>query len=82
MEQVDPGSAAVPRLRRRSSADRLGARGWPPRSRAKGDWPLCILTACTFDVPDTLADGTPGFAAAYQLIGRMARRCYDDLGRR
>ena len=48
----------------------------------KGDRPLCILTAYTFDVPDTLAAGTPGFAAAYQLIGRMARRCYDDLGRR
>jgi len=31
-------------------------------------------------VPETLPDGTPGFAAAYQLIGRMARVCYDDLG--
>jgi beta-lactamase class A len=48
----------------------------------KGDRPLCILTAYTVQVPDTLADGTPGFAAAYQLIGRMARQCYDDLGGR
>ena len=48
----------------------------------KGDRPLCILTAYTVHVPDTVADGTPGFAAAYQLIGRMARRCYDDLGSR
>jgi beta-lactamase class A len=42
--------------------------------------PLCVLTAYTVDVPEALADGTPGFAAAYQLIGRMARLCYDDLG--
>jgi beta-lactamase class A len=48
----------------------------------KDDRPLCILTAYTVQVPDTLADGTPGFAAAYQLIGRMARQCYDDLGGR
>jgi hypothetical protein len=27
-----------------------------------------------------LADGTPGFAAAYQLIGRLARLAYDALG--
>jgi len=46
----------------------------------KADRPLCVLTAYTVDVPETLADGTPGFAAAYRLIGRMARLCYDDLG--
>jgi len=46
----------------------------------KADRPLCVLTAYTVDVPEALADGTPGFAAAYQLIGRMARLCYDDLG--
>jgi hypothetical protein len=34
----------------------------------------------TVRVPETTADGTPGFAAAAQLIGRMARQCYDDLG--
>jgi beta-lactamase class A len=39
--------------------------------------PHCILTAYTDHVPETLADGTPGFAAAAQLIGRMARLCYD-----
>jgi hypothetical protein len=27
-----------------------------------------------------LADGTPGFAAAYQLIGHMARLAFDALG--
>jgi beta-lactamase class A len=48
----------------------------------KGDRPLCILAAYTVHVPETVADGTPGFAAAAQLIGRMARQCYDDLGGR
>ena len=43
--------------------------------------PLFILTAYTDHVPDALPDGMPGFAAAYQLIGRMARRCWDTLGR-
>jgi len=42
--------------------------------------PLCILTAYTDHVPAALPDGTPGFAGAYQLIGRMARLCYDRLG--
>jgi len=46
----------------------------------KGDRPMCILTAYTEHVPEALADGTPGFAAAYQLIGRMARLSYDNLG--
>jgi beta-lactamase class A len=46
----------------------------------KGDAPLCVLTAYTDHVPAALTDGTPGFAAAAQLIGRMARLCYDRLG--
>jgi beta-lactamase class A len=46
----------------------------------KDDRPLCILTAYTEHVPAALPDGTPGFAAAAQLIGRMARLCYDTLG--
>ena len=46
----------------------------------KDDRPLCILTAYTEHVPVALADGTPGFVAAYQLIGRMARLCWDTLG--
>jgi beta-lactamase class A len=48
----------------------------------KGDRPLCVLTAYTVGVPDAVADGTPGFAAAYRLIGRMARLSYDELGGR
>src|SRR5262249_36891919 len=46
----------------------------------KDDRPLFILAGYTDRVPAALADGTPGFAAAYQLIGRMARLCYDSLG--
>ena len=47
----------------------------------KGDRPHCILTAYTEHVPEALPDGTPGFAAAYQVIGRMARLAYDQLGK-
>ena len=48
----------------------------------KGERPLCILTAYTVGVPDSVADGTPGFAAAYRLIGRMAQLAYHELGER
>ena len=47
----------------------------------KNDRPLFILTAYTDHVPAALADGTPGFAAAYQVMGRMARVAWDTLGR-
>jgi beta-lactamase class A len=47
----------------------------------KDGMPLYILTAYTEHVPEALPDGTPGFTAAYQLIGRMARLAWDDLGR-
>src|SRR3989449_7887315 len=46
----------------------------------KGERPLCILTAYTDGVPAALPDGTPGFAAAYHVIGRMAGLCWDPLG--
>jgi beta-lactamase class A len=46
----------------------------------KGERPLCILTAYTEHVPETLPDGTPGFTAANQLIGRLARLAWDGLG--
>ena len=45
----------------------------------KGDAPLFILTAYTERVPVELPDGTPGFTAANQLIGRLARLCWDAL---
>jgi beta-lactamase class A len=46
----------------------------------KGERPLCVLTIYTEHVPEALPDGTPGFTAAYQLMGRMARLAYDGLG--
>lgn len=58
-----------------------GARGYMDAGILfKEDRPSCILTAYTEHVPVALPDGTPGFAAAYQLIGRMARLCWDGLG--
>src|SRR5262245_53765844 len=57
-----------------------GARGFMDAGIVyRDDRPLFILTAYTEHVPAALPDGTPGFAAAYQLIGRMARLCYDGL---
>ena len=47
----------------------------------KDGMPLYILTAYTEHVPEALPDGTPGFTAAYQLIGRMSRLCWDALGK-
>ena len=46
----------------------------------KDDHPLFILAAYTEHVPETMPDGQPGFTVAYELIGRMARLCYDTLG--
>ena len=46
----------------------------------KDEKPLYILTAYTDHVPAALPDGTAGFAAAYQLMGRMARLAWDTLG--
>ena len=46
----------------------------------KGERPLCVLAIYTEHVPEALPDGTPGFAAAYQLMGRMSRLAYDRLG--
>jgi beta-lactamase class A len=41
--------------------------------------PLYILTMYTEHVPAALPDGTPGFTAAYQLMGRMARLAWDAI---
>jgi beta-lactamase class A len=45
----------------------------------KDDRPLYILTAYTEHVLPALP-GTPGFAAAAPVIGRMGRACWDALG--
>jgi beta-lactamase class A len=58
-----------------------GARGYMDAGILyKGERPICILAAYTDRVPAALPDGTPGFASAYRLIGRMARLSYDALG--
>ena len=59
-----------------------GARGYMDAGIVyRDERPLFILAAYTEHVPAALPDGTPGFAAAAQLIGRMARLGYDALGR-
>ena len=45
----------------------------------QGERPLFILSAYTEHVPVDLPDGTPGFAAAAQLIARLARTAWDEL---
>ena len=45
----------------------------------KGERPAYILTAYTDRVPAALPDGTPGFAAAYQVMGRLARLAWDAI---
>ena len=58
-----------------------GARGFMDAGIIfKAERPLCVLTIYTEHVPEALPDGTPGFTAAYQLMGRMARLAYDTLG--
>lgn len=58
-----------------------GARGYMDAGIVfRGERPLFILTAYTEHVPVELPDGTPGFAVAAQLIGRLARTCWDALG--
>jgi beta-lactamase class A len=44
-----------------------------------GDRPLFVLTVYTDQVPEFLPDGEPGHTAAQQLIGRLARVCYDSV---
>jgi beta-lactamase class A len=41
--------------------------------------PLYIITMYTEHVPAALPDGTPGFTAAYQLMGRLARVAWDSI---
>jgi beta-lactamase class A len=45
----------------------------------QGDQPLFILTVYTDQVPVELPDGTPGHAAATQLMSRLSRTCWDAL---
>jgi beta-lactamase class A len=43
--------------------------------------PLYIIAMYTEHVPAALSDGTPGFTAAYQLMGKLARLAWDAIGR-
>jgi beta-lactamase class A len=43
--------------------------------------PLFILAAYADRVPETMPDGLPGFAAAYATVGRLARACWDGIGK-
>jgi len=45
----------------------------------RGDRPLYLLCAYTFEVPDMLADGAPGRAAASRFIAGLARTAWDAL---
>ena len=48
---------------------------------AENDDPRIVSASVTDEIISAaLADGTPGFAAAYQIIGRMARMAWDELG--
>jgi beta-lactamase class A len=59
-----------------------GARGFMDAGIVyRDERPLFILTAYTERVPPALPDGMPGFAAAYQVIGRMSRLAWDTLGK-
>jgi beta-lactamase class A len=44
-------------------------------------WPLFILAAYADRVPEEMPDGLPGFAAAYATVGRLARACWDGIGK-
>jgi beta-lactamase class A len=46
----------------------------------RDDKPLYVITMYTEHVPAALKDGTPGFTAAYQVMGRMARLAWDAIG--
>jgi beta-lactamase class A len=43
--------------------------------------PLYIIAMYTEHVPAALPHGTPGFTAAYQLMGKLARLAWDAIGR-
>ena len=45
----------------------------------KDDEPLYIISMYNAGVPQELPDGTPGLAAANQLMGKMSRACWDAL---
>lgn len=41
--------------------------------------PLFIIAVYTDEVPQAMADGTPGYTMALETIGRLARACWDHF---
>lgn len=41
--------------------------------------PFFIIAAYTDEVPQAMADGTPGYTMALETIGRLARACWDGF---
>ena len=41
--------------------------------------PLFIIAAYTDQVPQVMADGTPGYTVSLETIGRLARACWDEF---
>lgn len=41
--------------------------------------PLFIIAAYTDQVPQAMADGTPGYTVSLETIGRLARACWDEF---
>ena len=41
--------------------------------------PLFIIAAYTDQVPEVMADGTPGYTVSLETIGRLARACWDEF---
>jgi beta-lactamase class A len=57
-----------------------GARGWTDAGVVfRGGAPLYILSVLTDHVPNALADGASGEAAALEVGARLSRACWDAL---
>ena len=74
--------ALLPASTRVANKTGRGARG---RSDAgivyRGDAPLFAIAAYTDRVPETMPDGLPGYSAAFATIAKLARACWDQIGR-
>ena len=44
-----------------------------------GGEPLYVISVFTDGVPAVLPDGTPGYTAALETIGRLSRACWDAM---
>jgi beta-lactamase class A len=44
-----------------------------------GEEPFYAIAVFTDDVPQAMADGTPGYTIALETIGRLSRACWDNF---